>query len=155
MTDIGTPTNNSPADVSQATAFTISDLLSFANNTGVFVGLGSQNFGTLNFSLSNPAGLDFGNGFFGTFTCTGITVLGSQPDHSIDLFATGLYSSGSFDGGAIVNESASVDLGFTQNGFGLADSAVFSIPAVPEPGSLALLGVGATVLGFKLRRRKV
>jgi hypothetical protein len=155
MTDVGTPTDNSPADVSQATAFNISDLVSFANNTGVFVGLGSQNFGALSFSLSNPAGLDFGNTLFGTFICTGITVLDSQADHNIDLFATGSYSSGTFDGNAIVGESASVDLGFTQNGFGLADSAVFSIPAVPEPGSLALLGVGATVLGFNLRRRKV
>jgi hypothetical protein len=154
LTDVGTPTDNSPSDVSLATSFTIADLNSFANNTGVFFGLAAQNFGSLSFSLSSPAGLSFGTPVFGSFTCTGISILDSQTGHGIELRASGFYSSGTFDGGVINNESASIDLGFTQNGAGLADSAVFSIPAVPEPGSLALLGVGATALGLHLRRRK-
>lgn len=161
LNDNGIPTDNSPADVSLATSFTIANFESGADLTGVFAGSAAmlngglgQDYGSLSFSLSTPAGLDFGNSVFGTFICTSIVVLDSQTGHNIDLRALGSYTSGTWDGGAIVGETASIDLGFTQNGAGLSDSGVFSIPAVPEPGSLALLGVGATALCVHLRRRK-
>jgi hypothetical protein len=55
--------------------------------------------------------------------------------------------------------SASTDLRFNirhdPNWYGLDDISVNQVNAVPEPGSLALFGLGATALGLIRRRRQI
>jgi hypothetical protein len=149
---------DSDSNLALATTFTIGDFNSNKSPKGVFTPSSLQSgvdFGTYTFSLTNPAGLDINNTVFGTFTCTGISVIGIPTSSEIELAAIGYYSSGSWDEGApIIHESASFDISFVDNG-SVSDGASFSIPAaVPEPGSLALLGMGATALSLGLRRRK-
>jgi hypothetical protein len=162
LTDIGYPTTVSPGpDIYGASTYSTANLLAFGalgDNTGVFVGLPLQAFGALTINPSLANSLDFGNSVFGYFVSTSITVE-SAAEGSVSIQILGNYRSGSFDGEAIVNNPASLDLTFTQSPVGtgaIADSGVFSTTptATPEPGSLALLGVGATALCVHLRRRK-
>jgi hypothetical protein len=165
FTDAGSPSANN-TDISQATAFTIGDLQSqtgsslrnvFAGSIALNNGGAGLDFGPVSFSLSGPTSdLDFANSVFGIFDCQQIYVIGSIPGALIDVRAVGTYTSGSWDFDAIQGEAASIDIVFSQNGVGsaLSDSGSFSIPAVPEPGSVALLGMGATGLCVYLRRRK-
>lgn len=151
--DNGVPSDNDPANVAAATSFTIGDFTSGGDVTGAFAGLPDQNFGALSLSLSSPTSFDFISPTFGSFICNTVSVLDSTTDHNIEIIATGTYTGGTWDPG--ISSSASLDVIFDQSsvGNGLSDTSEFSIPAVPEPGSLALLGAGATGLCVFLRRR--
>jgi len=160
LEDITTPSVTPGTDINGALSYTIGDLASFSDTTGVFAGMQSQGYGPVTFEPSAGNSFSFGSPVFGNFTSTSIT-LETSSQGFISLYIVGDYNSGSFDGDAIVNDPASVDYSFTQNPIfvgGISDSgelSIFTPPIdVPEPGSLAWLGIGANVLGMHLRRRK-
>jgi hypothetical protein len=159
LLDIGTPSASPGPDFNGATSYTIGNLASFTDTTGVFTSLTDQDYGPVSFSLANGNSLSFSSPEFGTFSSTSITVETSV-EGFVGLHILGDYTSGTFDGGAIVDDPASFDLSFTQNppgSGGAIDSGVFSIPpsVVPEPSTTALMVVGAAgALCKYLRRRK-
>lgn len=155
----GTPSISPGTSINEATSFTIGKLVYLSDSTGYFASVpDDQNFGPTTFTLNIDTSFSFNNPVFGSFTSTSITVETSTPGF-LNLHILGNYTSGSFDAYAIVADPASVDYTFTQNPpatGGISDAGVLSIPptATPEPGSLALLGVGATALCVHLRRRQ-
>jgi hypothetical protein len=156
LIDIGTPSVTPGPDINGATTYTIGDLASFSDTTGIFVGMAAQIYGSVTFNPSVGNSFSYSAPVFGSFTSTSITLVTST-EGFVNIHILGDYTGGSFDP-SIVNDPASVDFSFTQNPAGtggISDSGVFSIPPTaptPEPGSLALLGVGASAL--YLRRRK-
>ena len=161
VVDIATPSVSPGTDINGPTSYTIGDLASFSDTTGVFAGMQSQTYGPVTFEPSVGNSFTFGSPVFGNFTSISI---GVEPptDGFIAIKIMGTYNSGSFDGDAIVNAPASVNYSFTQNPVsvgGIEDSGELSITpppttVVPEPGSMALLGMGAGALCMHLRRRK-
>ncbi len=158
FTDLGTPSVTPGTDINGATTYTIGDLASFGDTTGVFTGMSSQTYGAVTFNPSVGNSLSFSSSVFGSFTSTSIQMIASGEGFA-SIHILGDYTSGTFDPG-IVNDPASVDISFTQDPVhigGISDDSVLSIPPstpVPEPGFLALLGVGASGLCVQLRRRK-
>lgn len=158
LVDVSTPSVGPGTDINGATSYTIGDLGSFSDSTGIFTGLPSQIYGPVTFEPGIGGSFSFGSSVFGTFTSTSITLVTSSQGF-ISLHILGDYTSGSFDGDAVVNKPVSVDYSFTQNPVvdgGISDSGEFSIPpsSVPEPASLALLGLGGIAAGMRLRRCK-
>jgi hypothetical protein len=160
--DITTPSVTPGTDINGATTFTIGDLASFSDTTGVFAGMQSQTFGPVTFNPSLNHSFSFNSPVFGAFTSTSIT-LETSTEGFVSIDILGDYTSGSIDPG-IVNDPASVDYSFTQNPSvvgGISDSGELSIgqlpippTSVPEPGSLVLAAVGVGALSMHLRRRK-
>jgi len=154
--DIGAPTVTG-GDIGTATHFYIGNLISTGAQSGDFVGLSTQIFGPLNFDVTNPTSLSFGNGTFGSFSSTSIDVL-TQSGSSVDIYVLGHYSGGSFGGTSSDSGSASFHMTFNQTPAGtgsISDSAGLSIPPepVPEPTTLALAALGGASL-LLFRRRK-
>ena len=158
FTDIGTPSVTPGTDINGATTYTIGDLASFGDTTGIFTGMPSQIYGAVTFNPSVGSSLSFSSPVFGSFTSTSIQIIASSEGFA-SIHVLGNYTGGTFEP-PIVNDPASVDISFTQNPVvtgGISDDSVLSIPPstpVPEPGFLALLGVGASALCVRLRRRK-
>ncbi len=158
--DSGSPIANN-TDINASTIFTLGDLRSSASQTGAFVGLPSQDFGSISFDTGTPTSLSFGNAVFGTFTSTSITRIVNIPG-SATFYILGTYVSGTYAPGA-TGDSSSFTLGFTQTPShtgSISDSATFADPPaappdVPEPATLGLFGSAFVALGFIRRRRKV
>jgi hypothetical protein len=158
LLDISTPSVGPGTDINAATTFTIGDLASFSDSTGIFTGLSSQIYGPVTFKPTIGNSFSFASPVFGTFTSTSIT-LETSSQGFVSLHILGDYTSGSFDAGAIVDKPVSVDYSFTQNPVidgGISDSGELSIPpsSVPEPVSLAWLGMGGIAACMRLRRCK-
>jgi len=152
------PTTAFPSgDINTATSYTIGAFQNDADGTGAFAGLPSSSFGSITFSPSSPFSVNFSDSVFGSFQSTSIQLASESPGTiTYDVFGT--YNSGNFDGGTIVGDPASLTINFVQNpadtGVIVADG-VFSVPPVPEPGTLALLGLGVSAVCVQLRRRNV
>jgi len=158
LVDVSTPSVGPGTDINGATSYTIGDLASFSDSTGIFAGLSSQIYGPVTFEPGVGDSFSFGDSVFGTFTSTSITLVTSSQGF-ISLHILGDYTSGLLDADAIVNKPVSVDYSFTQNPVvdgGISDSGELSIPpsSVPEPASLALLGLGGLAACMRLRRCK-
>jgi hypothetical protein len=158
LLDISTPSVGPGTDINGATTYTIGDLGSFSDSTGIFAGLSSQIYGPVTFEPTIGNSFSFGDSVFGTFTSAFI-ILETSPPGFVSLHILGDYTSGSFDSDAIVDKPVSIDYSFTQNPVidgGISDSGELSIPptgAVPEPASLAMLGMGGIAVCMRLRRR--
>src|SRR5215467_3491900 len=131
--EFGTPTAGGVpmGNINTATSFMIGNLVSTANNSGVFAGMPSQFFGPVSFSLTSPTSFIFGNSLFGTFRSTSISVAKNVPGFlNLDIF--GHWTPGTFGGltghGPFVAE---VGLSFVQiptgTGGVISDNSVLSV----------------------------
>ena len=157
FSDIGSPAASPTGNINTATSFTLGEVINNADGAGSFAGLGTQLFGTVTFSTSSATSFHLNNPTFGTFDSTQIQLALAAPG-TVKYNILGIYNSGSFDGGTTFNQPASYTITFTQSPIStgnIADSSIFSIPpvAVPEPGSLALLGMGVGAAWVQFRRR--
>jgi hypothetical protein len=156
--DIGTPTANT-GDINTATSFTVGNLVSTTAQTGFFVGMATQTFGSVTFDTTSGTSLTFGNSVFGTFTSTSITEA-TNVAGSVAFYVLGNWTPGSQGGTA---GESSFTISFTQTPAhtgSISDSGTFSIPpaaVVPEPSSvvMGLTGVAFGVVIFRRRRRVV
>lgn len=167
FSDIGTPeAGGSPTgNINTATSFTIGELFSTTAETGIFVGLGHQDFGSVTFSTLSPGSFAFSNSVFGSFTSTSITEAVNSPG-VVAFYILGSYDPGTVDSGdSGKSYTASFTLSFTQTPAftgSISDSGSFSVnasspPSVPEPTTL-IMGLTSVVGGgflFHLLRRRV
>jgi len=164
FSDTGTPqAGGSPTgDINTATSFTIGDLFSSTAGTGIFAGLGHQDFGAVTFSTGTSTSLSFSNSVFGTFSSTSITEAVNTPG-VVAFYILGDYTAGTVDPGTGTNP-ASFTLSFTQTPAftgSISDSGTFSVPpasppGVPEPATL-VMGLTSALGGglfYLLRRRR-
>jgi hypothetical protein len=158
--DIGSPSVSPGADINTATTFNIGDLTTTTDQTGVFLGLPTQTFGAVTFTVGSPTSLTISDAAFGSFTSTSITEPVNSPG-VVAMYILGNYTGGTFD--PTVSGTASLTISFTQTPAhtgSISDSGSFSIPpaappGVPEPSSLLMGFIGAGIAGAcYLARRK-
>ena len=158
----GSPTG----DILTATMFTFEDLITTRNHSGIFAGLGSQDFGSVSFNSSSPTSLIFSSTQFGTFVSTSITkgtgvILdgGATQPYSV----MGKWTPGTFFPGLHGPFLADFTISFTQtpshNG-NISASATFTTSlesAVPEASSIEMVltgfPAGVVMCGLGRRRR--
>lgn len=158
---LGTNTANN-TDITLATSFFVDDMVSTASRDGDFLLIpAAQILGdaTLTLGPGNTATFSFVSATFGTFTAaTYIDLGGLGSVRNIALLGT--FTPGSDFPSPITDAGpASVIINFNQSGGAgnaIAASLSLSSPPVPEPGSIALCGIGLVALGgtrFLKRKR--
>jgi len=164
FTDLGTAQADGSAtgNINTATTFTVGDLVSTMASTGVFAGLPTQNFGPVTFDSTNPTSLNFGNSVFGSFNSTSITQT-TNTFGFVSFYVLGNLTGGSFfdpDTNPLTPNPApaAFRISFNQtpeNVGGISNSSTLAIPPnpVPEPSSIALVGMGLLAVGVATRRR--
>ena len=155
IVDLG-PTSADTSNILTATSFSLGDLLSTGNHTGIFDGLSNQDFGAVTFSTTS--GLMFTSTEFGTFDGTSVS-LQSKGATSISYYVLGDWTHGSHGGVTGGPYPSSFTISFTQTGGAggaISDSGTFAVPpsgTVPEPATWAMLGLGFAALGFAASSR--
>lgn len=159
--NIGTTTANgsSTGNINTATAFMLGNLVSTADNTGVFSGMTTQLLGSVSFNSTSPTSLDFGNSVFGKFASTSITPEPSSPGF-VNIVVLGEWTPGTYGDVAGGPFTSLLKISLTQTpalSGSISASASFATPApstVPEPSSfvLVLSGLVAGVVMYGFRR---
>ena len=156
LVDLGTPLANGrpTGNITTATAFTIDDLWTNGSANGFFVGLPTQNFGSVSFTTTVGTSLTFGNAVFGTFTSNTITEQSntSSPTAQRTFYIIGTYTAGTYSSatnGLLTPNptAASMTLTFNQTTAGLtgiSDSATFAIPPASLQWLVAANDIGCT-----------
>jgi hypothetical protein len=153
--DIGSPTagGSTTGNINTAVAFTIGNMISTSNSTGIFVGMPTQTFGAVSFNTTMPTSLAFGNSVFGMFASTSFLEVNNTPG-SIAIYVLGNWTPGTQGGQSGGPFASSFTITFNQTppgaGGAISDSATFSVPpttppGVPEPASI-VMGLTSLVL---------
>jgi hypothetical protein len=163
--DMGTPVTNT-GDINTASVFSTGDLVTTTAQTGIFVGMAEQEFGSTSFSLTKSGSFLIRSSEFGTFASTSITEVVNTPG-IVGIYILGKYTPGAIEPGAPTT-LAGFTLSFTQTPAhtgSISDSGTISVPpptgptpqAVPEPATL-VMGltsiVGGGLFHFLRRRAK-
>jgi hypothetical protein len=163
--DNGTTTVNT-GDINTATMFTFGDLVTTGGQSGIFVGMPTQNFLAQSFSLDSSTNFSISSTAFGTFTSTSITEAVNMPGF-VGIYILGNYNPGTIDSAdSGTSFPASFSVGFTQSSAGngaISGSGTFTVPpanapdppGVAEPATL-VMGLTSVVGGglFHLLRRR-
>jgi hypothetical protein len=152
------PSTSNTASITTATAITLATWTS-TFGSGIFAGMGFQNFGNVSFNTSIPNSLTFGNAVFGTFTSTSITAFRSNPNF-LSLAIMGLWTPGTQGGVTGGPFKSLLDISFSQVGgpgtiFSASASFATTNTVIPEPSGI-MLGLTGLIPGVAtwLRRRR-
>ncbi|WP_435005504.1 PEP-CTERM sorting domain-containing protein [Tundrisphaera lichenicola] len=149
--DIGIPTINT-ADINSATSFELGTVVTNGSRTGDFLMLPVQTLivdGPL--TIGDPSTFSLSSTAFGVFQATTITEVAASAGTRAFLVG-GLFTGGTAFGTPSSPLSAVMRLSFTQSGGAISDSASLTV-AVPEPASVAMLGL-AGLTGVSIARRR-
>jgi hypothetical protein len=157
--DIGSPTadGSTTGNINTATMFELGDMISTGSNTGLFMGMPTQDFGSVSFDTGSATSLMFGNSVFGTFDSTSIVEKVNTPG-SVAIYVLGEFTPGTQGGMSGGPFPSSFTISFTQTppggGHAISDSESFSVPPAPPPGTVpeastwAMMLIGFAGLGF-------
>ena len=149
LNGLGLVTGNNLGSVAFATGALLSGNL---QSGGTFSGGGSFVISG-NGSNGIPNGVIFNGSFNGPVTWTLITLANGTHNYTLTGSVTGLWTDGSTVNGATVQLTINTGKGFF-NGETLISSGDTNIStAVPEPGTLGLLGTGLVAVAGALRRK--
>jgi PEP-CTERM motif len=154
LADIGTPTANT-GNILTATMFTLGNVITTADSSGGYVVVPpGQVLGSAVINVSNGASFVLGNAAFGTFTGAAgpVTITTDPAEEAVAIHIAGTFVPGTDFPPGSTAPGATMDLSFTQvGGPGAPISASATLRSVPEPASMALLGIG--ISGFFAFRR--
>ena len=157
--------NASPTgDINTSTMFTLDDLVSTGNTSGLFSGLPPQAFGNLTFLTTSGTSLKISDAEFGSFASNTISTLISTSGF-LNLEAHGTWTGGTFNVGVCTGGClADMRISFTQTPVATGEisfSATMSTlgsSTVPELPTFALFGTGllaAIITASRLRNLPV
>jgi hypothetical protein len=118
-------------DINTATAFTMTEVLSAADQTGYFRGLPeASEIGTWSFDTGIGTSLVFSSPFFGTFRSNTITTESNTvaPGKQRTFYVVGTLSGGTLGPVTPSPAPSSITVTFTQTGAAISSSATLSIP---------------------------
>lgn len=148
--------NASPTgNINTSHLFTLENLSTTDNASGVFAGLPIQSFGIVSFNTMLGNSLHISDGEFGSFTSRSITTVNNSPGF-LNLLLVGTWTPGTFMGGS--KGPADFRISFTQSPVAVGEisfsGTMSTVAAVlPEPGTWLLFITGAVMIlaGAKFR----
>lgn len=149
---LGLITGNNLGSVTLSTPALTSGSLQMGGTFGTTGMLGGSFVVTSNGSNGLPPGTLFNGSFNGPVTWTLITLANGTHNYTLSGSLTGTFIGGATVNGATIQLTINTGKGFF-NGSTLISSGDTNIAAVPEPGSLTLLGTGLVGLAGVLRRK--
>ncbi len=152
----GTPNGN----INTGTSFVVQTLVTTQSGSGYFAFSGTaatQLFSNVTIDLAATPGVLFGNADFGTFSLQSISEETSGPNFR-SFLVLGDYVGGTL-GGPVVPSPAPAEfrISFNQAAGGggtISSNATMAFVAVPEPSTIALIGIGGLAIVARLARRR-